>query len=58
MVEESHPANAGRGLLSRVPEMHGAMLLYWGGLDQHIPKAETLAVADALKNAKKTYVAD
>ena len=50
------PGQRGPGLLSHVPEMHGAMLLYWGGLDQHIPKAETLAVADALKNAKKTYV--
>jgi carboxymethylenebutenolidase len=50
------PGPRGPGLLAHASAMHGPMLLYWGGLDQHIPKEQTLAVADALRNAKKPYV--
>ena len=50
------PGPHGPGLLARAPELHAPMLLYWGGLDQHIPPEQTLAVADALRRAGKPYV--
>ena len=50
------PGPRGPDLLSHTSELHSLMLLYWGGLDQHIPKEQTYAVADALRKAKKTYV--
>jgi carboxymethylenebutenolidase len=50
------PGPRGPGLLARAPGLHAPMLLYWGGLDQHIPPEQTLAVADALRKAGKPYV--
>jgi carboxymethylenebutenolidase len=50
------PGPRGPGLLARATELHGPMLLYWGGLDQHIPAEQTLAIADALRKAGKPYV--
>ena len=35
---------------------HGPLLNCWGGLDKHITSDKTRAIADALTQAKKTYV--
>lgn len=43
-------------LLDRANSMHGAQLLIWGGEDAHIPPEQTRAVADALREAKKSFV--
>ncbi len=43
-------------LLPRAAEMHGPILLYWGGLDKNIPIEQSYATAAALKQAGKTYV--
>lgn len=43
-------------LLPLVSEMHGPILLFWGGLDKNIPIEQSYAVAGALKQAGKTYV--
>ena len=43
-------------LLPRVPESHGPMLFFWGGLDAHIPQEQIRSVMDAMKQAKKPYV--
>ncbi len=45
------------GLLGRASAMHGPILLFWGGLDQHIGPEQTRAVSDALREAGKKYVA-
>lgn len=50
------PGPRGPGLLGRAPELHAPILLYWGGLDQHIPSEQTLAIAGALGTAGKPYV--
>lgn len=42
--------------LPLAPNQNGPILLFWGGLDQHIPAAKTRAVADALTQAKKSHV--
>jgi len=44
------------GLLDRAGEMHAPILLFWGGLDQHIKTADTRAVEDALLKAGKKHV--
>jgi carboxymethylenebutenolidase len=43
-------------LLPRARESHGPVLLFWGGLDGHIPADQVRSVIDAMKEAKKTYV--
>ncbi|OHA20924.1 MAG: dienelactone hydrolase [Candidatus Taylorbacteria bacterium RIFCSPHIGHO2_01_FULL_51_15] len=43
-------------LLPRAKDMHGPILLCWGGLDNHIPPEAYRAVSDALREAKKPYV--
>jgi carboxymethylenebutenolidase len=37
-------------------KQNGPILLFWGGLDQHIPSDKTRAVADALTQAKKNHI--
>ncbi|HVA94806.1 MAG TPA: dienelactone hydrolase family protein [Candidatus Dormibacteraeota bacterium] len=44
------------GLLPRAPQLHAPMLMFWGGLDTHIPQDQVRSVVDALKEAKKTFV--
>lgn len=41
-------------LLGLAPKQHGPILMFWGGLDAHIPPENYRAVADALDAAKKT----
>lgn len=43
-------------LLGRAGQLSGPMLLFWGGRDQHISVADTRAIADALRAAKKPFV--
>jgi carboxymethylenebutenolidase len=42
-------------LIGRAPRLHGPMLFFWGGLDQHIPAEQVQAVVDSLKQAGKPY---
>ena len=42
-------------LFSRIPELHAPQLLYWGGLDTHIPTETVRQVADRLREAGKEY---
>jgi carboxymethylenebutenolidase len=44
------------GLLDRAQNLHGPMLLVWGGLDKHIGPEQRGAVVEALSKSKKTYV--
>ena len=44
------------GLLDRAAKMQGPSLLFWGGLDRHIPPEHRKAVTDALTAAHKSYV--
>lgn len=41
-------------LLSLASQQHGPILMFWGGLDQHIPPEQYRAVADALASAGAT----
>jgi carboxymethylenebutenolidase len=43
-------------LLDRAPKQHGPILMFWGGLDKHIPPEQYRAVADALTAAGKDHV--
>jgi len=43
-------------LIDRAAKLHGPTLLYWGGLDKHIPEADRRAVTEALDATKKVYV--
>jgi carboxymethylenebutenolidase len=43
-------------LLPRAVEQHGPILFFWGSLDPHIPKEHVRAIADAMLDAKKTFV--
>jgi len=43
------------GLLDRAGRLHGPILLFWGGLDKHIPLEDTRAVEDALRAAGKEF---
>ena len=43
------------GLLDRAGSLKAPVLLYWGGLDQHIKAADRRRVADALEKAGKPY---
>lgn len=42
-------------LVGRVSELHGPQLMFWGGLDTHIPPEQHRAIDDALRKAKKAY---
>ena len=44
------------GLLDRAAKMQGPSLLFWGGLDKHIPADNRKAVTDALSAQHKIYV--
>jgi len=44
------------GFLSRAAQQHGPVLFFWGGLDSRITRDQTRAVADAMTEAKKTFV--
>ncbi len=40
--------------LSRVPSLHGPMLLFWGGMDKHIGPDQRRATLDALQTHEKS----
>ena len=42
-------------LVNRLHEIHSPHLMFWGGLDTHIPNEHIEAVVHALKEAKKEY---
>ena len=42
-------------LLDRAADLHGPLLLFWGGLDTHIGMDQVRATEDALQAAKKDY---
>jgi carboxymethylenebutenolidase len=42
-------------LLGRVAELHAPQLMFWGGLDTHIPPEQHRAIDDALRAAGKPY---
>ena len=42
-------------LLPLAPAQRGPILMFWGGLDQHIPPEQYRAVADALTDANVTH---
>lgn len=48
-------AGIAQGLLDRAKNLHGPILLFWGGLDKHILPEHTRAVEDALRAAGKEY---
>jgi carboxymethylenebutenolidase len=48
-------AGIAQGLLDRVKNLHGPILLFWGGLDKHILPEHTRAVEDALRAAGKEF---
>jgi carboxymethylenebutenolidase len=43
-------------LLPRAANLSAPMLLFWGGLDKHIPPEQIRTVLDELKRVGKTYV--
>ena len=43
------------GLLDLAPKQAAPILMFWGGLDTHIPSEQYRAVADALTTAKATH---
>jgi len=43
-------------LLPRAPEVSAPFLMFWGGLDKHIPPEQHRAVADALRAAGKLFI--
>ncbi len=50
------PSERGPGLLARAGKQHAPILLFWGGLDQHIGPTQSRAVSDALRAAGKSFV--
>jgi carboxymethylenebutenolidase len=50
------PSNRGPSLLSSAPQMHAPILLFWGGLDSHIPPEQVRPIEDALREAHKEFV--
>ncbi|MCL5020522.1 MAG: dienelactone hydrolase family protein [Bacteroidetes bacterium] len=44
-----------QGLLDRSKNLHGPVLLFWGGLDKHILPEHTRAVEDAIRAAGKEF---
>ncbi|HVB36667.1 MAG TPA: dienelactone hydrolase family protein [Candidatus Acidoferrales bacterium] len=49
------PSGRGAGLLGRAKDLHAPILMFWGGLDKHIGPEQRQAVADALREARKTF---
>ena len=49
------PSARGAGLLGRVKDLRAPILMFWGGLDKHIGPEQRQAVADALRDARKTF---
>jgi len=49
------PGPRGAGLLGRAKDLHAPILMFWGGLDKHIGPEQRQAVADALRDARKTF---
>lgn len=49
------PRDRNPGLLNRVGEAHAPILMFWGGLDKHIGPEQRRAVADALRDARRTF---
>ncbi len=45
----------GPGMLERTGETHAPIFFFWGGLDKHIGPEQRQAVAEALRNARKTF---
>jgi carboxymethylenebutenolidase len=43
-------------LLPLAPKQHGPLMLIWGGRDKHIPPEQRRAIADALREAGKTFI--
>ena len=43
-------------LLPRAPEVRAPFLMFWGGLDKHIPPEQHRAVSDALRAAGKLFI--
>jgi carboxymethylenebutenolidase len=43
-------------LLPRAPDVSAPLLMFWGGLDKHIPPEQHRAVADALRAAGKMFI--
>ncbi len=48
--------NIAPALLPRAKDMHGPILMFWGGKDSHIPPEQYRGVSDALRAAGKPYV--
>lgn len=44
------------GLLPKAKNLHGPILLFWGGLDKHIGQDQVRAVGDELRRAKKAFI--
>ena len=44
-----------QGLLDRAKNLHGQILMFWGGLDKHILPEHARAVEDALRSAGKEF---
>ena len=49
------PRNGRPGLLDRAKESHGPFFLFWGGLDKHITADQRRAVAESLRETRKTF---
>ncbi|HVB57698.1 MAG TPA: dienelactone hydrolase family protein [Candidatus Acidoferrales bacterium] len=43
-------------LLPRAASLSGPMLLFWGGLDKHIPQEQIRSIVDELKRVGKTFI--
>jgi carboxymethylenebutenolidase len=43
-------------LITRAPDMHAPILMFWGGMDKHIPAEKTRSIAAALDNANKPHL--
>lgn len=43
-------------LLPRAKDQQGPLLMYWGGMDAHIPPEQVNSIADALRSADKEFV--
>jgi carboxymethylenebutenolidase len=50
------PGQMGPGLLDMAPKMHAPIMMFWGGLDKHIPAEQTRPIEDALTAAGKDFV--
>ena len=44
------------GLLDRAPRQNAPILLFWGGLDQHIGEEQRGAIRDALTKSSKRFI--